>query len=259
MMSPYNSFISNKNLSKSIIFGYIRQHEPAAIALELGSDLPDDAYRADLEYPITHDWLADFKTLTEDDFKDNDIDWTSTPIVVSGNLERHKYNAEKIQNIATKENIPVLRWICPVPRDTNEYTELSNVMVQWTFFMKKIKRVMFFGLASNDESINTNFCNVTVDRPYYRVDNTGYRYKHYFFVRILGEEIEVKWKSGDTITFMLYLNNTTRLFCIQVNDQPQITIFNGIMTGMDINYTMALQMPFKYDCVILKNFQKSDA
>ncbi len=143
----------------------------------------------------------------------------------------------------------------------------SNIRVQWTFFIKKMKNEMYFGLASNDKNINKDFCNWGSKGPCYEVSNTGERYyidntpynffgymSHYDIPRL---DKNFRCGSGDTITFILDLNNKTNQFCIQVNDHPRKKLFNNIVRGIDIKYKMAVIMRCKNDSIILKKFQET--
>ena len=74
-----------------------------------------------IDYPITDNWLDQLTILNKDDFKDENIDWSETPIVVSGNMERFKFLKEKIQEFAIKTNQGVLCWYCPIYCGNGQY------------------------------------------------------------------------------------------------------------------------------------------
>ena len=132
-----------------------------AVMLGLGLRLPNDAYRigsslftkfrlvildgqvrasntfnkwlsqlrnTDIEYPITDKWLSELTTLTTNDFKNKNINWTTTGIVVSGNAERYKFIKEKIITFGIKYNEPILCWSCPVKVSKNNYEPLPLEM-----------------------------------------------------------------------------------------------------------------------------------
>ena len=133
----------------------------AAVMLGLSMKLPNEAYRVGAElftrfqmvvldgqvrateeynswlgdirntrkkYPITEDWLSKLNILTTADFegsnKDN-IDWTSTTIVVSGNPERYRFLERKMLSYGKKYQQPILKWECPVKRKDGHYGLLS--------------------------------------------------------------------------------------------------------------------------------------
>ena len=133
-------------------------HEPALfqalVNLGLGKKMPNDAYRVGaelfskftlieldgqvracpkydkflaqlrnpaIEYPITDEWLDELPIISAKDFQQDIRNWTSTSIVVSGNMERRAFIAKKSQKFAEKNGQPVLRWTCPVKISNQNY------------------------------------------------------------------------------------------------------------------------------------------
>ncbi len=60
----------------------------------------------DVLHLITDDWLKKLKILSQNDFKNSNINWSDTPIIVTGNLERYHFLNEKVQSYT-------IRWNCP--------------------------------------------------------------------------------------------------------------------------------------------------
>ncbi len=238
MMSLFNSFISNNHPVTSIVFGYIREHESLKSV-----NIPSVISYTCLKYYFINEFfdkaLSNYFEISNDKMMITNIGGL---ILAS----KHKICCHHVTPIYCHQWIPTS----------------SNIMVQWTFFIKKMQNGMIFGLTSNATNINKDFCISGLNRPYYQLENTGVRYSHEIyplwhdahFRPLLRKKF--RWKSGDTITFILDLNNETNQFCIQINDQPRQILFHNVTKG-NIKYKMAIQTPIKGDCVILKNFQES--
>ena len=84
-----------------------------------------------VDHPITDEWLDQLKPLKSDDFKSEEVDWSETPIVVTGNMERFKFLKEKVKEFAVKTNQGAICWYCPVKKAAGCYevpeTDLSDV------------------------------------------------------------------------------------------------------------------------------------
>ncbi len=237
-MSLFNSVISGDHQVKSIVFGYIRKHESLKSV-----NIPSVISYTCLKYYFINEFF--------DKAPNNYFEISNDKMMITniGTIIDHTFLFD--------HTIYCHQWI----------PTSSNIMVKWTFFIKKLRNGMFFGLASNDNNTNKDFCINGVNGRFYQVQHTGVcingvkgpfsqvqqtdeRYSQTNYPYNL-------WKSGDTVTFILDLINKSDQFCMKINDQPQTTIFNNIMTGIDIKYKMAIQIPSKDDCVILKNFQES--
>ncbi len=240
-MSLFNSVISGDHQVKSMVFGYIREHESSK-----SINIPSVISYICLKYHFINEFFD--KALNNYFEISNDKKMITN---IGGTIDHTIYCHQ---------------WI----------PTSSNIMVQWTFFIKKMQNGMYVGLASNDKNINKDFCINAAQAPCYQLQNTGDRYyksngddiswmdakpPYYIceepdhFYPLIGTNL--RWKSGDTITFILDLNDQNDVFCIEINNQPRQVIFNKITKGIDIKYKMALQMPVKDDCVILKSFQES--
>ncbi|MCP4990990.1 MAG: hypothetical protein GY928_34570, partial [Colwellia sp.] len=66
-------------------------------------------------------YVIQYRSLSAEDFKNGKINSTETPVVVTGNRERHKFIAEKIETFGRKRKQPILRWLCRVRVGYNEY------------------------------------------------------------------------------------------------------------------------------------------
>ena len=130
----------------------------AAVMLALGLNLPSESYRvganiftkfrmvildgqkrctpefakwlgqlrnSKIEYPITDQWLSQLTTLSQDDFVNEEVNWSDTTVVVSGNLERYRFIKEKIKTVAIKHGQPILKWYCSFKVGKKQYQDLD--------------------------------------------------------------------------------------------------------------------------------------
>eukprot|EP01084_Bolivina_argentea_P173912 301254_1 len=210
------------NRVKSLVFGYIREHE----SLE-SINIPSLISYTCLTYYFVHEF---FSKAREDHFKISDDKMMVTKIEGNGHLDHTIYCNQ---------------WI----------NTSSNIIAKWTFSVQNDSNVksMYFGLASNDKIIDEDFCSQD-NGPCYEISSAGDKFSHTFPGGYpLGSEFG--WHSNGTITFILDLTNLT--FAIQINDEKPKAIFNDIEKGNDIKYKMAVQLCDKNDCVILKEYEES--
>ena len=67
-----------------------------------------------VEHPVTDEWLDKLTELSREDFKNDNIDWQDSTMVVSGNAERYAFFRERIKTFGLKRKQPILSWNCPV-------------------------------------------------------------------------------------------------------------------------------------------------
>lgn len=220
--------MNHQNKVKSIVFGYIREHESTDDAINIP---PLVSYKC-LKYYCSDEYfsraLEDFFTISND-----------------------KMTITNIRNIPVHAHtIYCNKWI----------ESLSNVIVKWTFSIKSLPGyAIFFGLTSNEKRIDEDFCTQN-NAPCYQVSSDGIKYSHnmrnngisYPILPIDG------WDNNDTLTFILDLTNKLGFrfgqFSIKKNDKEPKMIFNDVEKGKDIKYKMTLQMINENSCVVLKQF-----
>eukprot|EP01084_Bolivina_argentea_P266704 452487_1 len=202
-MSLFNSR-QTKSRAKPSVFGYIRKHQSAE-----SINIPLLVSYKCLEYYFVDEFISkarnDYFSISNDKMMVTNI---------GGHIDEGAHTIYCNQWIKTS----------------------SKVIAKWTFFIKNGGKLMYFGLASNDEAINEDF----YIEPIYQISSDGNKWSHESVHEL---EIEdVKWECNDTITFILDLSTTHGIFSMKIDDKEVIVIFNHVERGDDIQYKMAIKL-----------------
>eukprot|EP01084_Bolivina_argentea_P043593 80298_1 len=212
---------------KSIVFGYIREQESYLL---YNCNIPLLISYTCLSFYYVPEFISKART---DYFEISDDKMTIKNIRGHCSVDKHAIFCNQ--------------WI----------TSTLNIIAKWTFLIQNRAGNLYFGLASNDEYLNNDFCRPS-NEPCYQIANHGGKYAHDIPFNFGNNKLK-QFGNSDTVVFYLDLisNEQYGIWSFQINGKDKIVIFNDVRKGDYIQYKMAFQITGKDGCVVLKGYHES--